>query len=331
MTQQSFINRRQEFWTEFEAILQSAQRHKLRGNIKNISSFPKRYRELTQDLNTAKANGFDPLIREKLNSMVLEGNQLLYANPPLSIKAIADFLLRGFPQAVRSQWRSFGAAFLIFYGLGIITALICIQNPEAVHLFIGADTVNNLERMYDPASEYFLNPRDISSDADMFGFYIYNNISIAFRTFAGGILAGFGSLLFLCFNGIHLGAAAAFIINTGFGETFFPFVIAHSSFELTAIIMAAQAGFILGYSFFFTGGLSRAASIKKAGKTALPIISGAALMLFIAAGIEAFWSSRHEFSLILRYASGAVYWVLVILYLTLAGRRSAQRNSGFTP
>jgi len=190
-----------------------------------------------------------------------------------------------------------------------------------VYQLIGEDVVLNLENMYDPDSSHFLRPRDVSSDADMFGFYIYNNISIAFRTFAGGILAGIGSLIILCFNGIFLGVATGHIINVGFGETFFPFVIGHSSFELTAIVLSAQAGLLLGYRLFITKGLSRAASLKSAGKSALPIIAGAALMLVLAAIIEAFWSSRYDLSAALRYGAGTAGWVFVILYFVFAGTR----------
>jgi uncharacterized membrane protein SpoIIM required for sporulation len=175
--------------------------------------------------------------------------------------------------------------------------------------------------MYNPESSHYLTPRDAGSDADMFGFYIYNNISIAFRTFGGGILAGIGSLFILCLNGVFMGAAAGYIINLGYGSTFFPFIIAHSSFELTAIVLSAQGGLLLGYRFFFTRGLSRAASLKAAGKTALPIIAGAALMLVIAASIEAFWSSRHTLPQELRYGVGAALWVLLLLYFVLAGRK----------
>jgi len=189
-----------------------------------------------------------------------------------------------------------------------------------VYRIIGEDMVDNIEKMYDPESYRFLKPRDVSSDADMFGYYIYNNISIAFRTFAGGILAGIGSLIILCINGAVIGTVTGHIMNTGFGITFFPFIIGHGSFELTAIILSAQAGLILGYRFFFTGGLSRTASLKIAGKTALPIIAGAAIMLVIAACIEAFWSSRHELSLYVRYGAGAAGWVLVLLYFLLSGR-----------
>ena len=325
MTQQSFVSRREKTWNEFEALV-SGGRKKLKARA---SWFPPAYRELTGDLNTARAHGFDPSIIERLNSLVLEGNQILYSRRSWSLKSAAEFILAAFPRAVRSQWRSLGVSLLIFYGLAFFSGFLCVRNPSMVYQILGGDTVSGLEEMYNPDSSHYLVPRDVSSDADMFGFYIYNNITIAFRTFAGGILAGIGSLVILCFNSVFLGAAAAYIINSGFGDTFFPFIIAHSSFELTAIILSAQGGLILGYRFFFTKGLSRSASVKLAGKTALPIIAGAALMLIVAACIEAFWSSHHEFPPALRYGAGIAAWALVIIYFVFAGRRNtAASDSG---
>ena len=316
MTQQVFIRRREEFWKEFETAVHGRGKKFREG----ASWFPGAYRELTQDLNTAKANGFDPFIIEKLNSLVMEGNQILYSQRSWSLKAALNFVLFVFPRAVRTHWRSLGASLLIFYGLALFFCFLCVRNPSMVFQLLGGDAISGLESMYDPDSSRFLHPRDVNSDADMFGFYIYNNISIAFRIFAGGIIAGVGSLVVLCFNGAFLGIVAGHIINLGFGETFFPFVIGHSSFELTAICLSAQGGLLLGYSFFVTKGLSRSASIKLAGKTALPIIAGAALMLVVAACIEAFWSSRYTLLPELRYGAGIAGWVLVIVYLAFAGR-----------
>jgi uncharacterized membrane protein SpoIIM required for sporulation len=317
MTQQSFVSRREAFWNDFEKLVRGSRR-----NLQEQAArFPRYYRELTQDLNTARAHGFDPSIIERLNALVLEGNQLLYTKRSFSLKGAADFLLRTFPQAVRSQWRSLGTAALIFYGLAVFFGYLCIRYPPMVYEIIGEDQAWDLERMYDPESRHFLTPRDVSSDADMFGYYIYNNVSIAFRTFAGGILAGFGSLLLLCINAVFLGAAAGHIIGLGFGGTFFPFIIGHSALELTAILFSAQGGLLLGYRLFITRGLSRTASIKLAGKAALPLISGAGVMLLIAAVIEAFWSSRHQVPAGLRYAAGVAIWVLLILYFTLTGRK----------
>jgi uncharacterized membrane protein SpoIIM required for sporulation len=251
---------------------------------------------------------------------VLEGNQLLYGQHSFSWKPLAVFALRTFPQKVRAQWRGIGAAFLIFYGLAFFFGALCVVFPDMVYELLPGGQALDLEVMYDPESSHFLHPRDVTSDADMFGFYIYNNISIAFRTFAGGILGGVGSLLLLALNGVILGVSAGHIINKGFGSTFFPFVIGHSSLELTAIILSAQAGLLLGYRFFVTQGLSRAASVREAGREAVPLIAGAALMLVIAASIEAFWSSRFNLPPLLRYGVGGGLWVLLLCYFLFAGR-----------
>ena len=55
----------------------------------------------------------------------------------------------------------------------------------------------------------------------MAGFYIYNNVGIAFRTFASGILLGVGSVLILVCNGLFLGGMAAHIANAGHADVLF--------------------------------------------------------------------------------------------------------------
>jgi uncharacterized membrane protein SpoIIM required for sporulation len=316
VNEQNFIRNRKQFWDEFEAVINGGARE-IRSYARR---FPRSFREITQDLNTAKAHGFDPALVNRLNYLALEGNQILYGGRSWSLKEAADFIFRTFPQTIRAQWRGLGIAHLIFYGLVFFFFFLCLRFPPLVYEIMPESQAMELERMYNPASGYYLTPRDVSSDADMFGYYIYNNISIAFRTFAGGILAGAGSLLILCFNGIFLGAAAAHIVNQGFASTFFPFIIGHSAFELTAIVLSAQAGLLLGFRLLVTGRLSRRASLKRAGKTAIPLITGSVLFLVIAAVIEAFWSSRHLMSPVIRYGAGATAWVLVIAYVTLAGR-----------
>jgi uncharacterized membrane protein SpoIIM required for sporulation len=317
MTERNFVLRREGVWREFEEIL--------RGNRKKIkvhaAVFPRRFRELTQDLNIARAHGFDPAIIERLNILINEGNQILYDQRSWSLKEPARFILQTFPQKVRAQWRGIGAGMLVFYGLAFFSALLVIRFPDLAYELIPEAQLSGLEEMYDPAEEHFLVPRDVGSDADMFGFYIYNNISIGFKIFAGGIFAGIGSLFFLCFNAVFLGVSAGHIINSNLGSTFFPFIIGHSSFELTAIVFCAQGGLLLGYRLFVTRGLSRGAALRQAGKDALPIIAGSGLLLFLAAVIEAFWSSRHQLPLALRYGAGITGWVLLFCYFLFAGRK----------
>jgi len=323
MTEQSFVQRRGKVWSEF-AVLVTRNR---RGLTKKSIQFLKSFREITQDLNTAKANGFDPAIIERLNTLVNEGNQILYSQHDWSVKTLIRFLIKTFPQKVRSHWKGILAVSLLFYGLMFFFGLMCFRFPGIAEELVSAFELAQYENMYDPESSHFLQPREVSGDADMFGFYIYNNISIAFRTFAGGILAGFGSLLILCINGIKSGIIEGHLIFSGYAKTLIPFVIAHSALELTAIIFSAYSGMLLGYRFFVTNGLSRGASIKKAGEDALPIIAGSALMLFIAAAIEAFWSSKHTFPLTLRIGAGIAVWLLVLSYFLFAGRAAKGKNN----
>ena len=324
MTQRSFIAKRENDWKELEQLLTGGgakrgifARRKIR---ERAPWFPQAFRQITGDLNTARSNGFDPALIERLNRLTLEGNQILYGSKPFSIRSFSEFLFRTFPRSVRTQWKSFGACCLIFFGLAIFSALACIRFPGFVYELMSPYNASMLEDMYNPDSPYYLTPREVSTDADMFGFYIYHNISIAFITFAGGLLAGVGSLFFLAANGIFVGAAAGHIINCGYYGTFFSFVIGHSGFELTALVISAMAGFQLGYRLFITRGLSRGAALRDAGRTALPLISGSALMLVIAAVIEAFWSSRHEVGEPIRLAAGGAAILLVILYFVFAGR-----------
>ncbi|MDR3139818.1 MAG: stage II sporulation protein M [Treponema sp.] len=320
MTEQAFVRRREASWKRFEGIVYGEKR-----DIKTHAAwFPRGYRELTVDLNTARAEGFDPALIERLNRLVPEGNQLLYGQHSWSFKLLADFILRTFPRTVRSQWRGLGAVLLLFYGIIFFFGYLTVRFPPLVYEIIPESQAEMLESMYDPGSPHFLVPRQVSSDADMFGFYIYNNISIAFRTFAGGILAGIWSLLVLITNAVALGTVAGHIINRGFGASFFSFVIGHSSFELTAIVLSAQGGLLLGYRFFVPRGLSRAASLRRAGKAAMPLIIGSALLLVLAAVIEAFWSSRHELPAELRYGAGFAGWVLLVFYFLRAGRPSPE-------
>ena len=317
MTQDVFIKRRKEEWDKIEAHINRSTK----GLKNNAGWFPKAFRELTQDLNTARSNAFEPSIIERLNRLVMEGSQLIYGGHKWSVKALVRFLVFVFPNAVRSNWKAIAAAHLLFYGLAVFNALLVFRFPDLVYEILPESVVHDMREMYDPSGEHFLQERSMGSNADMFGFYILNNISIAFRTYAGGILLGFGSILILCFNAVFLGAVSGHIVEQGFSGTFFPFVIGHSSLELTAIVFSAYAGLKMGFSVFVTRGLKRSASLRKAADDGLPIIAGSALMLTAAAAVEAFWSSRHLLPAAVKYSAGGAGWILLLCYFIFCGRR----------
>jgi uncharacterized membrane protein SpoIIM required for sporulation len=154
----------------------------------------------------------------------------------------------------------------------------------------------------------------------MFGYYIMNNIGIAFQTFASGLLFGLGSLFFLLFNGLLIGAVSGHLSQIGYGEPFWSFVVGHGAFELNAIVLAGAAGLQLGWALLAPGRYTRSEALRLAAQLAIRLLCGAALFLLIAAFIEAYWSSMTYTGATVKYVVGAGLWLLVLAYLALAGR-----------
>jgi uncharacterized membrane protein SpoIIM required for sporulation len=157
----------------------------------------------------------------------------------------------------------------------------------------------------------------------MFGYYIRNNIGVAFQCYAGGLFAGLGSLFYLAFNGAFAGALGGYLAGRGLSSTFFSFVATHSAFELTAIVMSGAAGLRIGHGLIAPGRQTRTASLVAAARESVTIVYGAAVLLLLAAAVEAFWSSARWVPLPLKFSVAAICWAGVIAYLTLTGRRRA--------
>ena len=322
MKQALFEKRYLASWQRFSRQLSALERNKLGNN--DCSEFTGAYRQICQHLALAEARGYSSHLIERLQQLALRGHQQLYRHRShLGARSIA-FILGGFPQLVRSQWRFVLAAGLCFYGALLAMGLLVFHVPELVYSVVDPAQVQSMESMYDPEASRLgrFAERGSSDDWVMFGFYIMNNIGIAFQTFASGLLFGIGSLFFMLFNGLMIGAVAGHLSQIGYGETFWTFVIGHGAFELNAIVLAGAAGLMLGWSLLAPGQYPRAEALRLAAQKAILLLTGAALFLLIAAFVEAYWSSMTYSTPLVKYAVGAALWLLVLAYLLLAGRQS---------
>ena len=165
--------------------------------------------------------------------------------------------------------------------------------------------------------------RESDDNVKMFAFYIWNNVKIGIQTFATGLAFGLGSIFYLAFNGIIIGAIAGYLTAVGHGGPFWSFVSGHSAMELTAIVLSGAAGLKLGSALIAPGNRTRKAALVDVAKPAIRIMYGAALMFLLAAFIEGFWSPLTAFPPNVKYAVGVTLWMLVVAYFTLAGRNRA--------
>ena len=319
MKQQSFEQRYAPNWLEYQNILKQLRSSKNK-NQPSFSDFPARYRQMCNLYALAKSRRYSPQLVQMLHDLVMESHQYFYRSSKIYSWQIIRFFLVDFPAAMRKQAKLFWLSTAIMVVPALVLGTLCYRDANFIYTVAPAHTVVEMETMYDPNNKVIGRARESSTNFMMFGFYIYNNVGIGFRTFAGGLFLGVGAIASLVFNGILIGAVAGHLTQVGYISTFWPFVAGHSAFELTAICITGAAGLRLALGIFSPGRYRRGEALKIAGREALPLALGAASMLFIAAIIEAFWSSNTAFPPIVKYSVAAILWSLVIAYFSLLGR-----------
>ncbi|MFJ4195126.1 stage II sporulation protein M [Pseudomonas sp. NPDC089534] len=319
MKQSLFENRHKAEWERFALALERLERGK---DTSQVAGFPKAYRRLCQHLALAQERGYSSFLIDSLQQQALRGHQQLYRQRSHPGAGLAGFILAGLPVAVREEWRFVLAAALLFFGSLIGFGVLASLFPDLVYHLIPADQVREMQGMYDPAAGHLGRSaeRAASEDWVMFGYYVMHNTGIAFQTFAGGLLLGLGSVFYLVYNGLFIGAVAGHLSGIGFGQPFWSFVIGHGAFELTAIALSGAAGLKLGWALVAPGRLSRGEALRHAARRSVSLVCGVMLFLLIAAFIEAYWSSRTTVAPLTKYGVGAGLWALVATYLLFAGK-----------
>ena len=330
MKQQTFENLHAKFWDVFESDLQAYDKKNSKNyrpaNEKQNEHFVNNYRVVCQHYSLAKGRAYSNNLVNKLHSLAMGGHQVLYKRNNIPLGRILSFITIEFPSAVRAEYKLMIASILLFFGVLVGSAALVVVKPDIAYAVAGEYQLKQIEKMYDPAERENLGrERDSDSDILMFGYYIRNNTGIGLGTFASGIVLGIGTVIILLFNALYIGVVSGHIINVGFIDTFYPFVVGHGSFELTAIALAGCSGLKLGMALLSPGRYSRFDSVKRSALGIMPIVIGMMGMFIIAAFIEAFWSSSTLLTNETKYITGAILWVFVILYFIFSGRGRANR------
>lgn len=310
MKQKPFEDEHGELWTRIAAILD--------GSEKDQRDLPALYRRLCQCLALTRQRGYSPALADYLQAMVTDCHRRLYGVALERPNTLLHWMLVAFPCRVRAEWRLLLMACLAFFGVALAIGLLVWFEPHKAYSFSTSKQLDQFRQMYGPGES---GRGGSEGDVMMFGVYIWNNISIGFRTFASGIFGGLPALFSLAMNGMHLGVVASWLSkDPGTSERFWSFVITHSSFEVAGLILSGLSGMRLGLSLIHPGRMSRGHALHAASLRMFPVIVGAALLTLLAAFVEAFWSASASISPNVKYGVGACCWALVIGFFVFAGR-----------
>ena len=321
VTETAFVARRHKHWAELELLARRAADNSLLSlEVHEVTRISPLYRDICADLARAQAARYSAPLVDYLHALTSSAHSVLYALPP---RPRFTFSLHGkksvflaFPRAVRAHWRPMLLAVILFFGPFLFGAIASLAEPNFAFRVVPE---SQLRPLVDGYAKGFSSGRQAGEGAMMAGFYVNNNVGIALRCFATGIFGGLGSAFYLVQNGLAIGAILGYVASQGAGGNLLLFIIGHSAFELGAIVIAGGAGMSLGWSIVAPGDKTRIASLQSTGRDVAVIVSGAAVMLLIAAGIEAFWSAS-SMPAAVKIAFGAIWLLAVLTYIFLAGR-----------
>jgi uncharacterized membrane protein SpoIIM required for sporulation len=259
-------------------------------------------------------------VLEPLAQLVRRGHTVLYRAPSPRLSRVLQFFAADYPRLVRRHRRFVLVSALLLF-VPLVAMLVLVQmKPELALSVLDYSQLADFERMYDPADPRHALGRDGGTNLGMFGFYVLNNITIGFKTFASGLLACVPSIFVLVSNGVQMGTVAGHLTAVGHGGPFWRFVPGHSAPELGAIVLAGAAGLRVGWALIAPGRLSRPRALVEAGRDGGQLVLGVFVLLVLAAFIEAYWSSIGWIPGLVKYGVGIFGWIALAYWLLRGGR-----------
>jgi uncharacterized membrane protein SpoIIM required for sporulation len=317
MKQSQFESENSALWQEIEALVAN----KAANQALDRTRLPTLYRRLCQCLALSGQRGYAPQLTEYLHRLVLDCHQLFYGAAVERPFTLHQWLGVEFPRRVREEWRLLLFVNLVFWGVALVVGLMVWINPDWAYSFSSAKDLESMRDMYKPHPSR-AGRGGSGGDIEMFGFYIWNNVSITFRTFASGLFGGIPALFSVGLNGMHLGVVAAWLsLDSTTRLNFWSFVVTHASFEITGLLLAGLAGMRMGLALIKPGRMTRRQALGHTGEHVFPIVVGAAILTLVAAFFEGFWSASGAAPMV-KFVVGGVCWAIVILFFCVAGRRT---------
>lgn len=164
----------------------------------------------------------------------------------------------------------------------------------------------------------------LSDGKSSFSAYLMtHNIQVSLLTLALGMTFGAGTFVMLFYNGAILGAIVYDYVADGQAVFLLGWLLPHGAIEIPAILVAGQAGFILGRALIGWGSRdTRSARLRAVLPDVVTLIGLFSIMLVWAGIVEAFLSQYHEpvIPYAVKIAFGLVELTLLALFLSRAGR-----------
>lgn len=282
----NFLESRLEKWKRLEELTARASRVRLRNLTgQEVREFGRLYRRTAADLAIAREEVRDQRLVNYLNHLVGRAHGAIYRSESSGFGVFLSFFRYEFPAIFRKAFPYTLASFLLFLLPAVFAFLLSYFDVA-----FGEAVSPGLKRMIEAHENW---TESVNKANPLVTTFIQsNNIQVTFFAFAGGVLAGLGTVYVMVLNGIHFGMVMGLCVRYQFWDIPI-FVTGHGVIELTAIFISGGAGLLIGKALLMPGDLRRIDALVTNGLLAIKLILGCIPMLIVAGLIEGFISPAH--------------------------------------
>jgi uncharacterized membrane protein SpoIIM required for sporulation len=311
----NFLEARLGKWKRLEELTARVSRLRLKNlSGDEVREFGRLYRRTAADLAIAREEVTDKRLVNYLNYLVGRAHGAIYRSESSGFGVFISFFRYDFPAIFRRTFPFTLAAFITFILATSFASVLCLLDegfadriaPGMRQDIIGhhnwTDAINGANPLASTSIQR-------------------NNITVTFYAFAGGILAGVGTLLVLVQNGLLLGMVLSLCFRYRFWEIPI-FVSAHGVIELTAIFISGGAGLLIGKALLMPADLRRIDALVENGRLAIKLVLGCIPMLLMAGLIEGFISPAH-IPPSFKFSVSALSAVVMVIYFLKPDRSNS--------
>lgn len=320
-----FVAAEQPFWRELDEALTRLEEQPTRElELPAARRVHYLYERASADLVKLKTFTAEPETRRYLEALVARAYAEIHEQRerPHRLRPVHWFIVV-FPQTFRRQAWAFGLAGIVMAAGSLFGGWALAVDGEAKAALmpfshLRSDPSRRVER-----EERAANDAQAGEQSAFAAYLMTHNTKVSIFTLALGVTWGLGTVILLFYNGVILGAVAVDYVLAGETTFLLGWLLPHGSVEIPAILIAGQAGLVLGRALIGWGDRTPLAQrLRAIGGDMVTFIGGVAVLLVWAGIVEAFFSQYHApvVPYAVKIVLGAAQLVLLAAFLAGSGR-----------
>lgn len=327
-----FVATERPHWEELDRLLKRAGEDVVQLSLADVQRLHHLYERTASDLARLNTFASEPELRGHLEALLARAYTEIHESRGRAhrLQPLEWFRVT-FPQTFRRHLAAFWLSVWITIAGVIFGGGALAFDSGAKHVLMPFSHLQGSPSERVAQEEKAVNDRLAGHKTSFSAFLMTHNTKVSIFTLSLGMTWGLGTILMLFYNGISLGAVVVDYVMAGQTKFLAGWLLPHGSIEIPSILIAGQAGLILGRALIGWGGRQ---PLRVRMRAIVPdlftLIGGVATLLVWAGIIEAFFSQYHE--PVLPYAVkitfGLVQLVLLTLFLSRSGKEKSKASGG---